>query len=64
MAMVRFATTCDTCGTRSEEYTAWPTCEICLNHICAACYVWDSYVSGEGEGPDMCVCKKCERERS
>ncbi len=35
--MVRFATTCDACGARSEEYTAWPSCEDCQEDICPAC---------------------------
>ena len=39
MAMVRFASTCDTpsCGRRSEEYTAWPQCRTCHKHVCGQC---------------------------
>ena len=37
MSMVRFATTCDFCGWRSEEYTAWPSCRECLLHCCPRC---------------------------
>jgi hypothetical protein len=35
--MVRFATKCDRCGARSEEYTAWPHCEFCGEDLCLAC---------------------------
>lgn len=36
MAMVRFATTCDTpgCKERSEEYAAFPECRRCGGHVC------------------------------
>lgn len=37
MSMVRFATLCDRCGARSEEYSAFPTCCDCLLDICPAC---------------------------
>ena len=35
--MVRFATLCDKCKRRSEEYTAWPHCAECLQDICSNC---------------------------
>lgn len=36
MSMVRFATTCDTptCRKRSDEYTAWPSCLVCMQDFC------------------------------
>jgi hypothetical protein len=37
MVMVRFATKCDRCGKRSEEYTSWPSCRECLNDTCPDC---------------------------
>lgn len=39
MSMVRFATLCDKCGKRSEEYSAWPSCRECLEHVCPNCSV-------------------------
>jgi hypothetical protein len=34
--IVRFATICDiiNCKTRSDEYTAYPSCTICSNNFC------------------------------
>lgn len=37
MSMVRYATKCDRCGSRSPEYTAWPTCRDCQDHVCPLC---------------------------
>ena len=34
MGMVRFATKCDWCGKRSEEYTSWPHCRECGLDLC------------------------------
>lgn len=39
MTMVRFASLCDDCDKRSEEYTEWNTCRECLRHICPDCAV-------------------------
>lgn len=35
--MVKFATLCDKCARRSEEYSSWPLCIGCLEHICSDC---------------------------
>jgi hypothetical protein len=35
--MVKFATLCDRCGARSEEYSAWPHCADCFEDICPNC---------------------------
>jgi hypothetical protein len=37
MTSVRFATACDVCGARSEEYTEWQTCRDCLIDVCPTC---------------------------
>jgi len=37
MSMVMFATLCDRCKKRSEEYTEWPSCKDCEEHICPDC---------------------------
>jgi hypothetical protein len=34
MSMVRFATLCDVCEARSEEYTAFPWCRECGDDVC------------------------------
>jgi hypothetical protein len=39
MTKVRFATTCDSCGKRSEEYFSWPACRECGDDICSECDV-------------------------
>lgn len=37
MSMVKFATRCDRCGRRSEEYTTWPSCRECQQDVCSTC---------------------------
>ena len=39
MAMVRFASTCDTpaSGRQSESYVAWAMCRTCHQHVCGQC---------------------------
>lgn len=62
MTLVRFASLCDKCAVRSEEYTAWPTCRECGDHVCPRCYeVW-TYTSSDGDGPDTCLCKRCQHD--
>lgn len=36
MVLVKFASLCDRCGARSEEYTEWPTCAD-HGHLCKEC---------------------------
>ena len=63
-AMVRFATTCDKCGKRSNEYEAWPSCRECGNHICPACSQPNSLKTGDGDGPDTALCHGCLSEET
>ena len=60
--MVRFATTCDTCNVRSEEYTAWPECPDCGKHSCPAHQIGKT-VEGDGDvdAPvsDKAFCADC-----
>lgn len=56
MAFVRFATKCDKCGRRSEEYTAWPECRECGEHICKACDVAPERSEDERH---LTLCKTC-----
>lgn len=37
MSMIKFATLCDKCEARSEEYTTWPTCRECMDDVCPKC---------------------------
>jgi hypothetical protein len=62
MSYIRFATTCDHCGERSEEYTAWPECAECLADLCPNCYVPGSLVEGDGERRDRVMCHECKLE--
>lgn len=39
MSIVRFATLCDKCGKRSEEYKSWYICIYCGCHVCGECSV-------------------------
>lgn len=45
--MVRFATLCDTCKARSEEYSSWPSCQECQLDVCPKCYVSGSWTEDE-----------------
>jgi hypothetical protein len=56
MSMVRFATLCDQCDSRSEEYFAYPTCRDCQDDICPACMVPGTHDPEFG----VCMCKRCE----
>lgn len=58
MSLVRFASKCDFCGKRSEEYTEWPTCSVCMLHTCPNCMLEDSFV--EKESGDTCICLECK----
>lgn len=59
MTMVRFATICDRCGARSEEYTAFAMCRECLDDICPNCTQRGSESGGDGE-PDYGLCFRCD----
>ncbi len=36
---VRFATICDRCGARSEEYSSFATCRECMDDVCPNCSI-------------------------
>lgn len=62
MGMVRFATVCDAtgCTARSEEYSAFPTCEDCGEFICLEHMVpWSATEDERNE----CLCLKCQVDR-
>lgn len=62
MAIVRFATICDHCGTaRSEEYIAWPSCRECLQDTCPECATPGSHEEEEWESGVRvtCLCHTC-----
>ncbi len=54
--LIRFATLCDKCDKRSEEYTAFPTCEHCMDDVCPDCYVPNSFTNDER---NQAVCNDC-----
>lgn len=66
MTMVRFATTCDRCTARSEEYSAWASCRACLEDICPSCSLpgseqdesVDMGEAGDGERVTV-LCREC-----
>lgn len=72
MVLVRFASRCDVvvfehltdhdvpnpCGNRSLEYTEWPTCRVCLGHVCREHAYPGSTFAGEGK-PTTCLCRDC-----
>ena len=55
MSLVRFATVCDVCHKRGEEYAAFPWCRECGRDVCADCRStdWDDPENGTG------ICKEC-----
>lgn len=59
MTMVRFATLCDHCNRRSEEYTAWPSCRECYVHICPACQEPGTLRETDGECSETALCRTC-----
>lgn len=54
MSMVRFATLCVRCSARSEEYTSWPECRDCQEHICPKCDI-ESERTGDEWNLTLCV---------
>jgi hypothetical protein len=59
MAVVRFATLCDRCRKRSEEYTAFPSCRECLDDICPDCAAPGTTTDADLDSPATCLCKQC-----
>lgn len=73
MVLVKYASRCDVtvyesltdpsrgsaCGKRSVEYTEWPTCRVCNDHVCADHEVPYTHRAGEGERPETCLCPPC-----
>lgn len=56
---VRFATLCDRCRARSDEYSSWPMCRECMDDICPSCAAPHSLSTGDGERRDSVLCKSC-----
>jgi len=71
MAMVPFAAKCDAavtmitgekgvCGKRSAEYTSWPTCRECHEHVCP-----EHMRPGTDDSDDhgyTCICASCGKD--
>lgn len=56
MSLVRFATICDKCHKRSEEYGRFPRCSSCLEDVCPDC---DVPAARAGNEDDRTVCREC-----
>ncbi len=59
MSIVKFATLCDRCGARSDEYTPWATCRECLCDVCPKCSVDPS-----NDEENKATCKECVLEEA
>lgn len=59
MSRVMFATLCDECGRRSEEYASWLGCRGCDRDICTDCAVID-YNDADVDWCQSCLCRKCD----
>ena len=57
--IVRFATVCDRCNKRSEEYSTFPSCRECLEDICPDC---DIPSERSGDERNKTLCRKCSTE--
>lgn len=58
MSIVRFASICDLCGSRSAEYSAFPSCGECAADICPKCTV--TATLDEESGKALCI--NCDEE--
>lgn len=54
--IVKFATLCDACNKRSEEYTSWPTCRECYGNFCPNHFTEPT----DNEGRLSCICGACK----
>lgn len=71
MVLVKYASRCDVlvyehltdpevaapCGDRSPEYTEWPTCRTCHNHVCINHRMRDTLEDDEGR--ETVLCRDC-----
>ncbi|MGH9970623.1 MAG: hypothetical protein ACREBG_22930 [Pyrinomonadaceae bacterium] len=60
--MVRFATLCDSCGKRSCEYEAWPSCLECDKDTCSSCDVPAHRTDADLNKPERTLCQACVNE--
>lgn len=60
--MVKFTTTCDHCGQRADEYTAWPSCRDCGLDTCPMCDVPDLRTEADLDTPPTTRCLQCTVE--
>lgn len=59
MTIVKFATLCDRCESRSPEYESWPTCRECDEYICPQCAV-PGTATEDYEAHEV-LCRRCDR---
>jgi primosomal protein N' len=55
MSKVRFASICDDCGSRSDEYVAFPICRVCGDDVCTHCGI----ESMRDDETGRTTCHKC-----
>lgn len=56
MSLVMFASVCDRCAMRGEEYRAFPTCRECGEDVCPACS------TDHDEETGSATCLRCEKD--
>lgn len=60
MSIVQFASICDICDARSEEYSKFPSCRDCGADVCELHVVPQSLDEERGK----CLCTMCDRVES
>lgn len=58
--VVKFATLCDKCKKRSEEYTSFPSCKDCQQDICPDCDIKSERSEDE---KNLTLCHDCRLVR-
>lgn len=64
--IVRFASLCDYdgCKKRSEEYTSWPSCQMCMLDCCPEHQHPGSKTDADLDTPETCLCLTCGKAES
>jgi len=61
--MVMFATLCDDCGKRSEEYTQHPQCRDCGRDICPQCAAPNTFEPDDEGQRASHICSACHEQQ-
>jgi len=57
--LVKFATLCDKCNKRSEEYSPWFVCKECMGDFCDSDNCSSERTNDEGKM--RCLCNDCKK---